>query len=169
MMSDAANAVLAARARALAAPADGVDTAGADLLLACVVDGRRYAVDVRHVEHVVGRVALSTLPWSAPAVAGVASTRGDVLVVADLGRLFDPAGGDRDGPVIVLAVGARRLGVMVDAVLDVFSKAGAALVAPPEGAAGDGRFVLGITEDALVLDAEALLASPLLAHTGRHP
>lgn len=162
MTGDAAHAVLAARARVLAAPVVDDDSARGDLLLACVVDGRRVAVDVRHVEQVLGQVALSTLPWSAPVVAGVASVRGDVLIVTDLARMLDPASGDRDGPVLVLAVGSRRLGVMVDAVLDVFPMAAAALVAPPEGGPGDGRFVRGITADALVLDAEELLVSPLV-------
>jgi len=113
---------------------------------------------------------VTPIPNTPPWVRGVMNLRGTIVPVIDLRlRLGMPAADY--GPftvIVVLAVGSKVVGAIVDAVSDVLSiPDGQVQQTPDLGVAIDVRFVGGIAQaDAklvILLDAEALLRHDDLA------
>jgi len=86
-----------------------------------VVDGAEYGLPIASVREILHVPAITRVPFSADAVAGVVAIRGVVVPVLDLGvRLFSrPA--DRTGRLVVALPGdgAEPLALLVDAVVGV--------------------------------------------------
>lgn len=84
-----------------------------------------YALEVAHIREIVNPLSIIELPHERPFVLGVSDYREQVVPIVDLRRLFGlpPAEPDRRMKWIILDARDRLLGVVVDAVLDVFSSA----------------------------------------------
>lgn len=125
-----------------------------------------YSVDIMSVREIRGWTKATSLPHAPRFVRGVINLRGTVLPVIDLAvRLGLEASepGDRN-VIIVVDVGARVMGLRVDAVSDILSFAPDQLQPPPEVAASEtARFVKSLTilDDRMlrVLDLDAVLPS----------
>lgn len=89
------------------------------------VDGVSYAVEVSRIREIVNPLTLIDLPREREFVLGVADYREEVVPVVDLRRFFglSPEEPSRRTKWVILDAGGRLVGVVVDAVLDVFSSA----------------------------------------------
>lgn len=90
------------------------------------IDGVMYALEVGRIREIVNPLPLIALPHERPFVLGVADYREEVVPVVDLRRFFGLAEGEatRRTKWIIVESSERLVGVVVDAVIDVFSSAG---------------------------------------------
>jgi purine-binding chemotaxis protein CheW len=90
------------------------------------IDGVNYALEVGRIREIVNPLPLISLPRERRFVLGVADYREEVVPVVDLRRFFGLDEGDttRRTKWIILETSDRLVGVVVDAVIDVFSSAG---------------------------------------------
>ena len=95
-------------------------------LIQVEVDTVPYALEVARIREIVNPLPLIELPRERPFILGVADYREQVVAVVDLRRLFGlPAQQvSRRTKWVILETGGMLVGVVVDAVLDVFSSAG---------------------------------------------
>ena len=95
-------------------------------LLRVEIDGVMYALEVGRIREIVNPLPLISLPHERPFVLGVADYREEVVPVVDLRRFFGLDEGDttRKTKWIIVQTTDRLVGVVVDAVIDVFSSAG---------------------------------------------
>lgn len=100
-------------------------TALAKDLIQVEVDTVLYALEVARIREIVNPLPLIELPRERPFIVGVSDYREQVVAVVDLRRLFGlPAQqASRRTKWIILETGGMLVGVVVDAVLDVFSSA----------------------------------------------
>lgn len=94
-------------------------------LIRVEVDTVMYALEVGRIREIVNPLPVIELPRERPFVLGVSDYREQVVVVVDLRRLFglsqqEPS---RRTKWIILETAGKLVGVVVDAVLDVFSSA----------------------------------------------
>ena len=82
-----------------------------------------YALEVGRIREIVNPLPVIELPRERPFVLGVSDYRDQVVAVVDLRRLFGLTAQEatRRTKWIILEVGGRLVGIVVDAVLDVFS------------------------------------------------
>lgn len=94
-------------------------------LIRVEVDTVLYALEVARIREIVNPLPLIELPRERPFVLGVSDYREQVVAVVDLRRLFGlPAQeASRRTKWIILETSTMLVGVVVDAVLDVFSSA----------------------------------------------
>lgn len=100
-------------------------TALAKDLIQVEVDTVLYALEVARIREIVNPLPLIELPRERPFIVGVSDYREQVVAIVDLRRLFGlPAKqASRRTKWIILEAGGMLVGVVVDAVLDVFSSA----------------------------------------------
>jgi purine-binding chemotaxis protein CheW len=144
-------------------------TDGAQYLTFALGD-EEYGVAILNVQEIKGYAPVTPIPNTPPWVRGVMNLRGTIVPVIDLRlRLGMPA--VDYGPftvIVVLAVGAKVVGAIVDAVSDVLSIPEDQVQQTPDlGVAIDVRFVGGIAQAdeklVVLLDAETLLRHDDLA------
>ncbi|MHB2167191.1 chemotaxis protein CheW [Alsobacter sp. R-9] len=107
------------------------------------VEGRSFGVDVSSVREIKGWQPTTPLPNAAAHVLGVINLRGAIIAVYDLRvRLgLGPSPVSRSSVVIVIDLGERYGGILVDAVSDIVDVSPSDLRPAPE-VAGDGDDVL---------------------------
>jgi purine-binding chemotaxis protein CheW len=132
-------------------------------LVGFAVDGARYAVEVAAVREIVNPHEVRLLANAQPGVLGLADHRGEVVTLLDLRRLFGlpSAPATRRTKWVVLHVGARVVGLVVDAVTEVFGFGpDARREVPSLGDASRGVSAVYVHEGALVfvLDVARLVA-----------
>ncbi|MFO1149322.1 MAG: chemotaxis protein CheW [Alsobacter sp.] len=119
------------------------------------VDGRAFGVDVGTVREIKGWQAATPLPNAADHVLGVINLRGAIIAVYDLRRRLGlgPASITRSSVVIVVDLGERFAGILVDAVSDIVDVVESERREAPD-AAGSGDDVL----EGLVVKGEDVVA-----------
>ena len=134
-------------------------------LVGFVVGDVSYAVPIASVKEIVNPAPLTALPYLSAAVAGVADHRGDVIVVVDLRARFGlmPSMDQGRTKWVLLAVGGRTVGLIVDHVTDVFGTGRDHIrPAPSLGGGEDVRGIAGVITHSgvltFVLDVERLEA-----------
>ncbi|SIN89617.1 chemotaxis protein CheW [Vannielia litorea] len=133
-------------------------------LLSFHVGAQEYSIDIISVREIRSWTEATPLPHAPPYVRGVINLRGTVLPIIDLAkRLGIPAGEKNDRNVIVVVQsGDNTVGLLVDAVSDIFAVSEAELQAPPD-MSSDGSLkcvrALTIHEERMlrVLDLAAVL------------
>jgi purine-binding chemotaxis protein CheW len=107
------------------------------------VDGRSFGVDVSSVREIKGWQPTTPLPNAAAHVLGVINLRGAIIAVYDLRQRLGlgPSTMSRSSVVIVLDLGERYGGILVDAVSDIVDIVASDLRPAPD-VAGDGDDVL---------------------------
>jgi purine-binding chemotaxis protein CheW len=116
-------------------------------LVGFIVGSVAYAVPIGSVREIINPTQLTELPHLPPAVAGVADHRGDVIPIVDLRSRFGlEASADRTrSKWILVDVGERSVGLVVDQVTDVFGTGGENLrPAPSLGGGDDTRGIAGV-------------------------
>lgn len=138
-------------------------------LVGFIVGGIRYAVDILRVREIINPQDLVALPNAPPVVTGVADHRGEVMPILDLRRRFGlpPEAATRRTKWIIVRVGRRSAGLVVDAVTEVFGAGEDSARQVPELGAGDaargisavhaheGSLVFVIDVDRIAAAAEA--------------
>jgi purine-binding chemotaxis protein CheW len=135
-------------------------------VLVFVLGKEEYGVDILKVQEIRGYEKVTPIP-SAPAyLKGVVNLRGIIVPVIDLRMKFGLANPTYDSftVVVILRIGGRVIGVVVDGVSDV-ARLGANDVkpAPQLGGVVDASFLAGLATQndrmVLLLDIEKLLSS----------
>jgi purine-binding chemotaxis protein CheW len=142
--------------------------------LTFLLAGEEYGVDILRVQEIKGWDTVTVLPDTPAYVKGVINLRGTIVPIIDLRERFHlehlPYGPTT--VVIVLKVVSddrqRIMGMVVDAVSDVYSVAGEQLKPPPDfGGAISTKYLTGLaTVDdkmIIVLDIDQLLNAGELA------
>jgi purine-binding chemotaxis protein CheW len=113
-------------------------------LVGFIVGDIHYALTIGVVREIVNPGALTSLPHLPAAVAGVADHRGEVIVVVDLRARFGlgPAEDQSRSKWVLINVGPRAVGLIVDQVTEVFGTGGEQL--RPAPTMGGGEDVRGI-------------------------
>jgi purine-binding chemotaxis protein CheW len=130
-----------------------------------------YAIDILKVQEIRPYESVTRIPNMPEFIKGVINLRGTIVPIADLRLRFamDTAGVDQFTVVIILNIGKRTVGVVVDAVSDVVSlapgdiRAAAALSGLLEDgfirglADADGRMLIVMDISRLMMSAEMAL------------
>ena len=123
-----------------------------------------YSVEIMSVREIRGWTKTTSLPHAPHFVRGVINLRGTVLPVVDLAlRLgLDASEPEERNVIIVVDVGARVMGLRVDAVSDILSFSDDQMQPPPD-MTSNSRFVRALTilDERMVriLDLESVLPS----------
>ena len=135
-------------------------------VLVFVLGGEEYCVDILKVQEIRGYEKVTPIPAAPDYLKGVVNLRGAILPVIDLRMKFGMAEPRYDAftVVVVLRIGGRVIGAVVDAVSDVLRLAASEVKPAPElGSVVDASFIAGLATQAgrmiLILDIEKLLSS----------
>jgi purine-binding chemotaxis protein CheW len=134
------------------------------------LDREEYGVDVRQVQEIRRMSEITTVPRAPDFVRGVINLRGRILPVLDLKRklgLGEVAAG-RATRIVVVRVGERLLGLLVDGASQVLKVAVSRIEPPPEEVLEKGgAYIRGVAklDDRLIIlvDLGRLLAHELKA------
>ena len=115
-----------------------MNTANGEQYLTFLLAGEEYGVDILRVQEIKGWDKVTRIPHTPDYVLGVINLRGAVVPILDLRRRFGLEATDF-GPttlVIVMRVGVgheeRTVGVVVDAVSEVYNVNAADAMPPPD-------------------------------------
>ena len=129
-----------------------------------------YAVDILKVQEIRGYENVTRLPDSPAFIKGVINLRGVIVPIVDLRLKFElgEARYDELTVMIILNLGSRVVGIVVDGVSDVVRlPAYQVKPAPDLGGAVDTRFLKGVATTGdrmlLLLDIERMMLSRELA------
>ena len=140
-------------------------TAAQREVLVFVLGSEEYAVDILKVQEIRGYDKVTPIPAAPDFLKGIVNLRGTIVPVIDLRVKFGLAPRyDATTVMIVLRLGARVIGVVVDGVSDTLPlAAGDIKAAPGLGAVVDASYLAGLaTKDGrmiLLLDIERFLSS----------
>jgi purine-binding chemotaxis protein CheW len=154
-------AILQARARALATDNTAPDPGPEIDVLEFMVGTQGYALEMQYVQEVHALAGLARLPCTPAFVRGIVNLHGRMMSVLDLHPLFGLPPKELSGTdkLVVLLDGRMIFGVLADAILGVQRLPRRRIQPPPSTATGipDG-WTIGITpERTVVLDAKRLL------------
>jgi purine-binding chemotaxis protein CheW len=135
-----------------------------------------YGVEILKVREIRGYAPVTPIPNTPACIKGVMNLRGTIIPVVDL-RLKLAMRETEYGPftvIIVVTIGTKVMGLIVDAVSDVLSIPRTDIQATPDlGAPVNARFIHGLAQagDKLValLDIDRVLGDDEVAADGRHP
>lgn len=138
--------------------------------LTFVLGGEEYAIDILRVQEIRGYDAVTPIAHAPEFIKGVINLRGAIVPIIDL-RIKFGLGTPAYTPftvVVVLKVGDRTVGIVVDAVSDVIAVAPAQLRPPPElSRAVDLRYITALAmldeRMLIVVDIEGLMLSADMA------
>ncbi|MFM8820061.1 MAG: chemotaxis protein CheW [Phenylobacterium sp.] len=134
--------------------------------------GQEYCVDIMSVREIRGWSPATPLPQSPQYMRGVINLRGAVLPIMDLAERLDlpPTQPSERSVIIVVQVGERLVGLLVDAVSDILSISPDQIQATPDVGGDqskafirglitiDERMVSEIAVERLLPDVESLAA-----------
>jgi purine-binding chemotaxis protein CheW len=152
-----------------------VDTDG-DQFLTFMLAGEEYGVDILRVQEIKGWDSVTAIPNTPEYIRGVINLRGTIVPIIDLRRRFGLEAVEY-GPMTVVVVlkvmdvtgeHSRVMGIVVDAVSDVYNVQEDALKPAPDfGGDVDVAFVKGLASVnesmVIMLDIDRLLNSDELA------
>lgn len=118
-------------------------------LVGFVVGDVHYAIDIARVREIVNPLDITPLPYTPAEVAGVSDHRGEVVPVIDLRIRFNlaPKAEARGTKWILVTLGKRVVGLIVDSVTEVFGAAGEEIRPTPEvGGDRDMRGINGVAK-----------------------
>lgn len=129
-----------------------------------------YAIDILRVQEIRGYDQVTAIANAPAFIKGVINLRGAIVPIVDLRIKFNLAeiSYDQFTVVIILNVGRRIVGAVVDSVSDVIALSGEEIKPPPEfGANFDTQYLLGLATAAermlILVDIEKLMTSREMA------
>ncbi len=132
--------------------------------LTFALGAEEYGVEILKVQEIRGYSPITPIPNTPPHVMGVMNLRGSIIPVADLRRTLGMPASEYTAftVIVVVNVGARVMGMIVDAVSDVLDIAVADIQPTPDfGTQVDAHFVQGMARTAgklvILLDLERVL------------
>jgi len=152
------------------APERPASSATASQFLTFLLGAEQYGVEILKVQEIKGYAPITPIPNTPHSIKGVMNLRGTVVPVADLRAKFsmEAAEYNKFTVIIVVKVGDKAIGLIVDAVSDVLDIPPSEIRAAPDlGVRVDTRFISGMTSvgDRLtvLLDIERLLCDDEVA------
>jgi purine-binding chemotaxis protein CheW len=129
-----------------------------------------YGIDILKVQEIRGYDAVTKIANSPPSIKGVINLRGAIVPIVDLRIKFnlgEPTY-DQFTVVIILNIGKRVVGIVVDGVSDVIQLGSDNLRPAPEfGSVLDTRYIIGLgtveQRMIIVVDIESLMSSQEMA------
>ena len=125
----------------------------------------QYGVEILKVQEIRGYSAVTPIPNTPGYIKGVINLRGTVVPVVDLRAKFSMESTEYNKftVIIVVTVGAKVMGLVVDAVSDVLDIPAAEMrTAPDLGSSVDTRFISGMAtigeRMTVLLDIDRLLS-----------
>ncbi len=146
-----------------------------DQYLTFILAGEEYGVDILRVQEIKGWDSVTSIPNTPDYIKGVINLRGTIVPIVDLRDRFSldaiPYGATT--VVIVLKVtsdnGNRTMGIVVDAVSDVYNVATEEMKPPPDFGTISIDYVKGLAtveeKMVIVLEIDKLLNSAVIDHT----
>ena len=138
--------------------------AAACQFLTFLLGAEQYGVRILKVQEIRGYSAVTPIPNTPSYIKGVINLRGTVVPVVDLRAKFslEAAEFNKFTVIIVVTVGAKVIGLVVDAVSDVLDVPAEEMrMAPDLGGRVDTRFICGMAtigdQLTLLLDIDRLL------------
>lgn len=140
--------------------------AAASQFLTFVLGEEQYGIEILKVQEIKGYSAITPIPNTPPHIKGVINLRGTVVPVVDLRAKFslEAVEYNKFTVIIVVTVGQKVIGMLVDAVSDVLDIAASEMRAAPDlGARVDTRFIAGMAaigdRMTVLLDIDRLLSA----------
>ncbi len=141
-------------------------TANSGEFLTFTLGAEEYGIDILKVQEIRGYDTVTKIANSPPFIKGVINLRGVIVPIVDLRIKFslgEPTY-DQFTVVIILNIGKRVMGVVVDGVSDVIQLSSDNLHPAPEfGSILDTRYIVGLgtVEDRMIIvvDIEKLMTS----------
>ncbi len=153
--------------------ASGAESSGQSRqYLSFALGEEEYGLEILKVQEIRGWSGITPIPGTAGYMKGVMNLRGTVIPVVDLRTKFGMEAKEysKFTVIIVVTVGIRIVGLVVDAVSDVLDIAAAEIRPAPEMGSTDTSFIsgMGMAGEKLVvlLDIEKLLKEELSALQG---
>lgn len=135
-----------------------------------------YGVEILKVQEIKGALAITPIPNTPPHIKGVMNLRGTIIPVVDLRQKFGLQAGEANAftVIIVVKVGPKVMGLIVDGVSDVLNIPTVDIQATPDfGSQVDARFISGMAKAGerlvVLLDIDRVLGSEELAALGTSP
>ncbi len=132
-----------------------------------------YGVEILKVQEIKGYSAITPIPNTPPYIKGVMNLRGTIIPVVDLRSKFAMAEAEYNQftVIIVVKVGPKAIGLVVDAVSDVLNIPKTDIQAPPDfGAQVETRFISGLAKAGeklvVLLDIDRVVRDDELAALG---
>jgi purine-binding chemotaxis protein CheW len=129
-----------------------------------------YGLEILKVQEIKGYSAITPIPNTPPYIKGVMNLRGTVIPVVDLRSKLSMSEAEYNQftVIIVVTVGTKVMGLIVDAVSDVLNIPKSDIQATPDfGAQVDARFINGMAKAGeklvVLLDIEKVLGGEELA------
>jgi purine-binding chemotaxis protein CheW len=137
--------------------------------LTFTLQNEEYGIEILQVQEIKGFAKITPIPNAPPFVRGVMNLRGTVVPIIDLRARFSMEEKEygQFNVIIVVNVGQRIVGLVVDTVSDVLNIANDAIAVPPElTTAGGSACITGIgkLDDRIVmlLDTSRLVGGSTL-------
>ena len=148
------------------------EATGTSQYLTFICAGEEYGVEILCVQEIKGWENVTRVPYTPNYMLGVMNLRGVIVPVIDLRARFGLESKPFDSSTVVIvvrvdaAVGEKTVGIVVDAVSEVYNVAADAVKPTPDlGAGADAACVSGLTsvDDKMVmlLDMNRLVASSI--------
>jgi purine-binding chemotaxis protein CheW len=148
-------------------------TAAGEQYLTFQLAGEEYGVDILRVQEIKGWERATRIPHAPHYVLGVINLRGAIVPIIELRKRFALESSDFGPTTVVIVVkvmgerGERTVGMVVDAVCEVYNVAADDLKAPPEvGSSVDTTFVKGLatveSKMIILLDIDRLINASVL-------
>ena len=138
---------------------------GAGQYLSFRLENEEYAIDILKVQEIKGYVAITPIPNTLPHIKGVINLRGTVVPVVGLRERFGMPSVpyDKFTVIVIVSVGTRVVGMVVDAVSDVLVLKDEEIEATPDfGRSVDTSFLRGLAKVGerlvLALDVERVVS-----------
>ncbi len=114
--------------------AEHITTTAMLQLVSFVIDKEEYGIDILNVQEIIRSVEISRVPNAPEFVDGVINLRGKIVPVLDLRKRFGkPARPkDKDTRIIVIELGDKVVGFIVDKMKEVIRIPQSIIEAPPE-------------------------------------
>lgn len=116
----------------------GTTQAGAEQYLTFIMATEEYGVDILRVQEIRGWDSVTPIPNTPPYIKGVINLRGTIVPIIDLRERFGLKTANYDATTVVIVLKVlndekeRIMGIVVDAVSDVYNVNASQMKAPPD-------------------------------------
>ncbi len=133
-----------------------------------VLGDEEFGIDIMKIDSIVEVGKITRIPESADYVEGIMNFRGNVIPLINLRRKFliEDMGDEekKKAKIIVVNMGERKVGLLVDDVREVLTISDEQMEEPPNEVGGVGRsYVLGIAKldetMLIILDVDKILTA----------
>jgi len=126
----------------------GANSGGMQLVSFSLAD-EEYGIEITRIREIILMCEITQVPQTPPYVEGLINLRSMVIPVIDLRTRFGIPRGQAtsDSRIMVLNVGSKTIGIVVDAVSEVLRVTNDQIASPPPTVAGVGReYLTGVVK-----------------------